>query len=144
MYARSERLKELFQQEVSKILAELKDPGISGLVTVTGVELSADMKNGKVFYSVLGVEKDRESTAKALERAADFVRGLLLKKLSLRRVPHLVFVFDGTAEKADRIEHLLAKIQSDEGAAPPPEHGDLGPLASRPPLPRPRTRRRRR
>ncbi|HVE13584.1 MAG TPA: 30S ribosome-binding factor RbfA [Elusimicrobiota bacterium] len=119
MFKRSERLRELFFQELSTLMAELKDPGISGFVTLTGLDLSPDMKNARIFYSILGSKLDRESTAKALERSANFLRSKLMDKLEVRYVPKLSFRFDDTPEKAHRIEALLGRIEAENAGLPP-------------------------
>src|SRR5688500_6398127 len=108
-FKRSERLKELFFQQVSQIMRDLKDPGISGFITVTGQDLSADMKTAKVYYYILGSELDRESTARALERSAGYVRNELLAKVAIRYAPRIVFEYDDTPERANRIENILSK-----------------------------------
>ncbi|MBI5243380.1 MAG: 30S ribosome-binding factor RbfA [Elusimicrobia bacterium] len=119
MFARSERLKELFGQEISRLVSTLKDPGLSGFLTITGVDLSPDMKTARVYYSVLGSLLDRQSTARALERSAGHIRTELTHKLAIKYVPKIVFVFDETPERAHRIESLLNRLHSEEPAAGP-------------------------
>jgi len=117
MFSRSDRLKELFQHEISGLVAALKDPGLSGFLTVTGVDLSADMKTARVYYSVLGSTLDRESTARALERSAGHLRSELKGKLSIKYIPKIAFVFDETPERAHRIESLLSQLHEDSQPA---------------------------
>lgn len=131
MFKRSDRLKELFLQQVSTLLRDVKDPGISGLLTVTGVDLSPDMKNARVFYSVLGTAEDKERTAEALERAAPYLRQRLRERVRLKFTPKLSFRYDETPERAHRIEDLLARIKSEDPSAPPSSAEDLARLASR-------------
>lgn len=131
MFKRSDRLKELFLQQVSTLLRDVKDPGISGLLTVTGVDLSPDMKNARVFYSVLGTAEDKERTAEALERAAPYLRQRLRERVRLKFTPKLSFRYDETPERAHRIEDLLARIKSEDPSAPPSPAEDLARLASR-------------
>lgn len=134
MFSRSERLKELFLHEVSALVAQLKDPGLAGFLTITGVELSADTKTARVFYSVLGSAMDRESTARALERSAKHLRSALIRRLDIKYVPKLVFVFDETPERAYRVETLLNRIQSETDVPPadPLSDESLRQAASRP------------
>ncbi|MFA6092837.1 MAG: 30S ribosome-binding factor RbfA [Elusimicrobiota bacterium] len=139
MFNRSDRLRVLFLEEISREFSELKDPGISGLVTVTALRLSADRKTAHVYYSVLGSVLDQASTARAMERCAGHVHRRLMQKLSLKRVPKIIFVFDETPEKAHRIEDLLARLHAQETGGVEPIEGDLGRLAS---SSRPRRRRR--
>jgi ribosome-binding factor A len=110
MYDRAERLKELFKEQIVALMREVKDPGISGFITVTGLDLSVDRKTATVYYSVLGSETERERTAKALERAAPYLRVLLKKRVTVKVVPSIVFAYDDTPKKASRIDELLNKL----------------------------------
>ena len=85
MFSRGERLRELFRVELSLALRGVKDPGLSGFLTVTDLNLSPDMKSATVYYSVLGSLQERERTAKALERCAPYLRQVLRKRLARRR-----------------------------------------------------------
>ncbi len=111
MFSRDERLRELFRVEIAKALREVKDPGIAGLVTLTDIKLSSDRKTVTVFYSVLGSAQERGRTARALSRSAPFLHYLLVKRLSLRIVPRLVFEFDETPHRAARVDKLLGRIE---------------------------------
>lgn len=113
-FKRSDRLKELFLKEISLALPQVKDPGISGLLTVTGLELSKDMKTAFVFFSVLGREEERKNTLDGLNRARHFIRHMLKQRLSIKRLPEIVFKYDPTPEKASRIETLLERIRSEK------------------------------
>ena len=113
-FKRADRLKELFLQEIVSAVRELKDPGLAGFLTITDVTVTQDLKEAKVFYSMLGSPIDKEMAAKALERSAGFLHRRLFERLSIRRVPVLSFVYDDTPEKAQRVEMLLARIE-DEG-----------------------------
>lgn len=132
VFKRSDRLRELFLQEISRLVADLKDPGLAGFVTVTGLDLSPDMKNARVYYSILGSALDRESTARALERSAAYLRSKLLAKLDLKYIPKISFRYDETPERAHRIEALLNIIDAEKTgeAAPIQESRDLDALAA--------------
>lgn len=112
-YKRSARVGELIQQEISKILLEIRDPHF-GFVTVMGVKITDDLKNAKVFYSVLGNEEDKIKAKNVLDRAAHFIRYSLGKRISLRFLPSLEFVHDDTPEKAGRVFDLLRKIEEEK------------------------------
>jgi len=113
MYDRAERLRELFKELVTQLLREVKDPGLTGFLTVTDLQLSADRKNATVYYSILGSDAERESAGKALERAAPYLRSLLKKKVTVKVVPQLRFEFDETPRKASRIDTLLHKLEKE-------------------------------
>jgi ribosome-binding factor A len=116
MYDRAERLRELFKEQISELLRQVKDPGLTGFLTVTDLDLAADRKSAVVYYSILGSEAERDSAAKALERAAPYLRSLLKKKVSIRTIPTLRFEFDDTPRKASRIDALLHKLEKERGS----------------------------
>ena len=111
MFDRNERLKELYKELVSTMIREIKDPGLSGFITVTDTELSADRKTLTVYYSVLGTDNERERTKDALERAAPYLRELIKKKVTVKTIPKVVFSYDDTPKKASRIDELLNKLE---------------------------------
>lgn len=109
------RVGNLLQREISDIMRrEMEDPDI-GFATVTGVEVTVDLRHARVFVSVLGDEVAKRDTMRALSRGRKFVRGLLGKRLDLRRIPELQFRLDETAERAQRMAGLLRDL-ADEGS----------------------------
>ena len=114
MFARSERLKELFKEELLKALRGVKDPGLSGFLTITDLELSADKKTARVYYSILGSDQQRQSAAKALERAAPYLRQVLRKRVTVKMLPQFFFVYDDTPKNASRIDKMLLEIEKEE------------------------------
>jgi ribosome-binding factor A len=114
MFARSERLKELFREEIALALRGVKDPGLSGFLTITDCQLSVDGKTVNVFYSLLGSGVQQESTADALERAAPYIRQVLRKRLKLKMIPAIVFHYDDTPKRASRIDKLLLQIEQED------------------------------
>lgn len=113
---RATRVAHHIQEELGSLLARgLKDPRI-GFVTITGVELSPDLRYGKVFYSVMGSEEEKRNTAEGLSAAAGFLKREVARALSLRYVPELRFIYDDSAERSARIEELLREARKmDEG-----------------------------
>ena len=109
--ARPERVGEAIRQELSIILQrDVHDPGI-GFVTLTRVKVSPDLQVVRVYYTVIGDDKLRKDTAKALGRAMPFLRRQIGARVSLRRVPELHFEYDESIEKQDRIEKILLDLQ---------------------------------
>jgi ribosome-binding factor A len=105
---RHERIAEEIRHEVSAMMAgELKDPRIAGLVTLTEVRVSADLRHARIYVSVLGTQQEQESTIAGLHAAAGFVRRELSARLQLRRSPELHFVLDTSGETGERIDALL-------------------------------------
>ncbi len=95
------------QREIANIvLKEIDDP-LVGFVTITDVEMSADLRHAKVFFSVLGDDEAKEDAGRGLRRAGKFIRGLIGDRMDLRSVPLLRFHLDETAENAQRIEQIL-------------------------------------
>lgn len=108
---RATRVAHHIQEELGRIFARgLKDPRV-GFVTLTGVELSPDLRYGKVFYSVLGTEEEKKETAEGLKAATGFLKREVGRALSLRYVPELRFIYDDSAERSARIEELLREAR---------------------------------
>ena len=111
-YKRSDRVAHNLQKEISDIVMNrVKDPRV-GFMTITGVEVSRDLKNAKVLVSVLK-EEEREDTMTALEAAAPFVRRELKSRLRMKYIPQLMFIYDSSPEYADKIGRLLKKIEGE-------------------------------
>ena len=109
------RLNEQMKREISEILRrDVRDPRVGG-VTVTRVDVSADLWFARVFVRVLGSDEDRLECMAGLEAAAPFVRRTLGSGLHIRRVPEVQFREDRSLDHAMRIEKILKDV------APPPE-----------------------
>ena len=107
---RPERAAEAIRAAVTKILREeVQDPGL-GLVTITACEVSRDLQNAKVFYTVLGDDDARQRAAGAFERAHSFLRSRIGEEVALRTVPEVIFRYDRSTDNALRIEELLAGL----------------------------------
>jgi len=91
---------------------EIRDPRI-GFVTITRIELSDDLKFGRVFFSVIGSEKQKKDSLIGLGRAVPYVRKLLSQQMRLRYVPELEFHFDEAIEHSIHIQEVLEKLKED-------------------------------
>ncbi|AJY76608.1 30S ribosome-binding factor RbfA [Paenibacillus beijingensis] len=110
------RVGEQIKKELSQIIqTELKDPRI-GFITVTGVDVTSDLSQARVFLSVLGSDEQKEETLKAIARGTGFIRSELGKRIRLRHTPELLFKFDSSIEYGSRIETLLERINRENGA----------------------------
>jgi ribosome-binding factor A len=110
--SRPDRVADQLRTELAQLLArEVHDPGI-GFVTLTRVQMTNDIQQARVFYTTLGDEKARRSTARALDRAAAFLRRQIGARLRLKRVPQLEFVYDESIAGQDRIEQILNEIHA--------------------------------
>ncbi len=111
---RAERLADQIRVEVAQMISqELKDPRV-GFATVTGVELSSDLHYARVSVSVLGDPGSQQKSLDGLTSAAGFLRRELGRRLTLRRVPELVFVLDHGPEENERLEMLLQKLKKEQ------------------------------
>lgn len=114
--SRPDRVADQVRSEIALMLSrDVHDPGI-GFVTITRVQLSPDLQQARVRYTTLGDEKARANTAKALQRAAPFLRRQLGARLRLRRAPEITFLYDDAIAGQDRIEQLLNDIHREDAA----------------------------
>jgi ribosome-binding factor A len=108
--SRPERVGEEIREELGVILArEVHDPGI-GFVTITRVKVSPDLQLVRAFYTLMGDEKARRETEKALERATPFIRRQIGARVRLRRVPEIRFEFDAGVQHQERVERILLDL----------------------------------
>ena len=112
---RLDRVNQLIKEEISTLLQrELKDPRL-GFVTVTEVEVSKDLRQAKVFVSVLGDEQQWKGSMAALDSARGFIKNWLRQHLDLRVTPDLEFRADRSMEHAARIQALLKDLHPGGG-----------------------------
>ena len=108
-----ERLNHAFQEEISMILmTEIKDEDIK-FVTITGVDTTSDLSFAKVYFTVLD-ETKKETTLKALNGAASFIRGELSKRVEIRHTPELKFIYDTSIEYGEHIEKIIEQINEEK------------------------------
>lgn len=108
---RHKRVEEAIKKEVSTIIHdELKDPRV-GFVTITRVELSKDLRNAVIFYSVLGKEDAHKKTKLALDSALGYIRSLVAQRINMRFATELMFKEDHSSEYSVRIEEILNQIK---------------------------------
>ncbi|HYV96177.1 MAG TPA: 30S ribosome-binding factor RbfA [Gemmatimonadaceae bacterium] len=109
---RADRVAEAIRAEVATFLREsAKDPRIVGLVTVTGVDTTRDLRNSVVFVSILGTPAEREATLEGLRSLATHLRGVLGRALRLRVAPEITFKLDDSVQRAARIDALLNQVR---------------------------------
>jgi len=113
---RPTRVAHEFQRELSALLARgLKDPRITGFITVTGAKMSPDLKEVVAYVSIHGEEAVRRQTLQGLAAAAGYLQREVARNILLRWVPHLRFVYDESVEEGDKIERLLKEVKAREG-----------------------------
>lgn len=112
-YPRAERVRHAIQQIVAAELERMADPGL-GLVTITDVTVTPDLRHAKVFYTVYGSDVTEASTKDALKRATGHLRTVVAQQVRMRYVPQIEFVADPIPQRAAKIEGLLAGLRRTE------------------------------
>ncbi len=110
---RMSRVDEELKKEISNIITyDLKDPNITGLISVTKVKVSGDLKYAKVYVSMLNA-KDNKQVLASLKKSAGFVRTEIAKRINLRTTPEIIFIFDDSIEYGSRIDTILKEVIKD-------------------------------
>jgi ribosome-binding factor A len=114
MYKRSDRVGDMIRQVIGEmLLRDLNDPRLSS-VTLTGVEVTDDLKNATVFFSAMGNPAQEEAALHGLQSAAGYIKKRLGRELRLRFVPDLLFKVDHSFDYGKRIDRLIETIQEEE------------------------------
>jgi ribosome-binding factor A len=117
---RVHRLNSLLKEVISEVIwKDVGHPKVSTLVTVTNVEVTKDLALAKVYISVIGSDKDKEETIKALQSAAGYIGVLASKKVVLRHFPSLSFKLDESVDKHIRINTILKDIEKEQQSRDP-------------------------
>lgn len=111
---RAGRVGELIKQVASEAIRRLKDPRITGLVSVTDVEVSGDLSHAKVFVSIYGDEDQQRETLEGLQAASGFVRSQVGREVKLRVTPEIHFRQDRSIEQGANISALLMRIKREQ------------------------------
>jgi ribosome-binding factor A len=116
--SRASRVSDLVKREVADLLMRrVKDPRVKA-ITVTGVDVSKDLRYAKVYFSLIGDEKDIRLAQAGLDSAKGFIKREIGLRLELKHVPDIVFKHDPSLEEGSRMEKLLQKIKEDEFSSP--------------------------
>jgi ribosome-binding factor A len=115
MTRRAERVSTLIRQEICELLLEhVNDPRLNGLISVTEVSTSPDLKNARIYISVLGDEEAVKETMKGFRAATGYFRKELSHRLRLRYVPELSFEIDNSIERGARILSIIKKVSEED------------------------------
>lgn len=107
------RIDEEFKKEISQIINyELKDPSVTGMISVTKVNVTTDLSYAKVYVSILN-SKDIKETLAGLKKSSGFIRSELAKRINLRNTPEIIFELDDSIEYGARIDSILKDIMKD-------------------------------
>ena len=108
------RINEELRKEISNIITfELKDPNITGLISITKVKVTPDLKYAKVYVSILNA-KNNEKTLQGLKDSSGFIRTQIAKTVNLRITPQLVFEFDDSIEYGMKIDEIIKNLNINE------------------------------
>jgi len=116
--SRAGRVGDLVLREIADlVMKKLKDPRVKG-ITLTGVDVSRDLRNAKVYFSLIGDEKQVIEAQAGLDSAKGFIRRQIGLRLELKYVPDLVFKHDPSLETGSRMEKLFQKIKAHDAPNP--------------------------
>lgn len=122
MTRRSERVNDLLRAELSELVGQqLKDPRLQGLVTITQVIASPDLRHAKVYVSVMGSASEKSQGLQVLTAAAGYLRRELWRRLDIKRIPELSFLPDDSIERGSHLLQLLREVVTPEA---PPQQGE--------------------
>ena len=111
---RMNKVDEEFKREISKIIdQDLKNPNITGLISVTKVKTSSDLKSARVYISIIN-SKSKKNTLEGLKNATGYIRSELAKRVNLRYTPELIFEMDESLEYGAKIDSILKEILPEE------------------------------
>ena len=111
---RLSRIDEEYRKELSQIIGyELKNPNVTGMISVTKVKVTTDLKYAKVYVSILN-SKNIKETMDGLKKSSGFIRSELAKRINLRNTPELVFEIDDSMEYGAKIDSILKEIMPNE------------------------------
>lgn len=112
MSIKSEKLSHVFVEEISSIISEeVKDKRI-GFVTITGANVTSDLSYAKVYFTTLGA--DIKEAVKILNKASGFIKIELSKRIEIRKMPELEFIYDESIEYGQKIEKIIDEINDKE------------------------------
>ena len=138
MSRRADRINVLLRQEISLLLSrEIKDPRLNGIISITQVTTTPDLRNARVFVSVMGDQAAKNAALEGIFSAATFLRRSLRDRLKLRYVPFLKFELDESIEDADAVLQLMNQLQDEpldpigEWGAGQPDNPGLTPTSPR-------------
>ena len=126
---RVERVNGLLRQEISNLVAsQVNDPRLNGIITITQVRTAPDLRNARVYVSVMGRESVRQEALAGIQSSASYLRRELRNRVSLRYIPFLRFVLDDAMIEADRLMRIIDDLPASDEAS---SDGGHAPLSSR-------------
>lgn len=109
--ARVDKVASMIKREIAVILREMDDRKI-GMTSLTNVTISKDMSFARIYYSFLGTANERRTAADRLKNAARYIKGELGRRIEIRRIPDLLFVYDDSVERGVELVNKINKLAS--------------------------------
>ena len=123
MSRRTDRVNEQLREEISALLArQVTDPRLNGVISITRVVTSGDMRSATVFISVMGKQETKQAALDGIRSAASFLRRELRDRINMRHTPFMTYQLDGSLEEADQVLRLMDLVRPEE---PVPETPDI-------------------
>ena len=117
MNRRIDRVNELLRQEISLLLSrQIKDPRLTGVISITQVKTTQDLRSALVSLSVMGDATAKRDALEGIQSAATYLRKALRDRLALRYVPFLSFEVDNSLEEADQLLQIMNQLKDDDGS----------------------------
>ena len=117
MPRRIDRVNELLRSEISHLITrEIKDPRVVGVISITEVIASSDLRSARVYVSVMGRVEQRQEALDGIRSAASFLRRELRNRVNLRHTPHLTFLLDDSIEEGERVLRLMDGLTPEQFA----------------------------
>ncbi len=115
MSRRTERVNEQLREEISLLLArQIKDPRLKGVISVTRVVASGDLRSARVFISVMGDQETKQTALEGIQSAASFLRRELRDRINMRHTPFMSYQLDDTLKEGEQVLRLMDQIRTDE------------------------------
>lgn len=113
---RIQRIQSRIRQDIAELfLRELKDPRVKGLISVTRVEVSKDLTNARVYWSILGSKSERRTAQRFIEGASGYIQKKVAEGLQIHTAPQLDFRYDDSIEKGSDVSKLIDEaLQADQ------------------------------
>lgn len=111
---RVQRINHEMMRVLSQIVADLKDPGVSSMTSISEVRVTRDLSRAEIFVSVLGSESEKQKTLNALNRAKGFIKKELGMRMELRLMPELLFLQDNSIEHGVYMAQLIEQVKTED------------------------------
>ena len=121
MSRRTDRVNEQLREEISTLLArQIKDPRLNGVISITRVVTSGDLRSATVYISVMGNQETKQTALDGIQSAASFLRRELRDRINMRHTPFMTYQLDESLEEADQVLRLMNRIKTDDPVSETP------------------------